>query len=115
MTRVVCVDDECVSDANSGNLPRLSNGNSLAYVIYTSGSTGQPKGVAILHRGVNRLVLNTNYITLDFSDVVAQNSNCCFYAATFEILRALLNGLRLIIINKDPPLSPSGFGIEIAR
>src|SRR5205807_1649838 len=33
--------------------------DSLAYVIYTSGSTGEPKGVAVPHRGVVRLVTGT--------------------------------------------------------
>src|SRR5207302_2151824 len=32
-------------------------GDSLAYVMYTSGSSGEPKGVAVVHRGVARLVL----------------------------------------------------------
>ena len=32
-----------------------------AYVMFTSGSTGVPKGVRVLHRGISRLVINTNY------------------------------------------------------
>ena len=47
----------------------------LAYVIYTSGSTGVPKGVAVPHRAVNRLVRDTNYIQLNSTDRVAQVSN----------------------------------------
>ena len=56
-----------------------------AYVIYTSGSTGRPKGVVIPHRGVVRLVCNTNYIACAPPDRVAQASNASFDAATFEI------------------------------
>ncbi len=113
--RVVRVDDKGDSAANKQNLPCPSNGGSLAYVIYTSGSTGQPKGVAIVHRAVNRLVINTNYIALDQSDVVAQTSNCCFDAATFEIWGALLNGARLVVLSKDLTLSPASFLKEIKQ
>ena len=42
-----------------------ATGASLAYIMYTSGSTGQPKGVAVPHRAIARLVQATNYITLD--------------------------------------------------
>ncbi len=113
--RVVCVDDQRVLAASRQNLPYVTNGGSLAYVIYTSGSTGQPKGVAIVHRAVNRLVINTNYIALDQSDVVAQTSNCCFDAATFEIWGALLNGARLVVLSKDLTLSPASFLKEIKQ
>jgi amino acid adenylation domain-containing protein len=110
---VICIDDQSILSAERTNLPLLANGDDLAYVLYTSGSTGKPKGVAIPHRAVNRLVLNTNYIVLDASAVVAQTSNCCFDAATFEIWGALLNGARLVIINKDLALSPTAFVEEI--
>ena len=43
----------------------------LAYVTYTSGSTGVPKGVMVEHRGVVRLVRNTNYVQLSPDDVIA--------------------------------------------
>lgn len=85
----------------------------LAYVLYTSGSTGKPKGVIVPHRAVIRLVINTNYIDLRSSDVVAQVSNCSFDAATFEIWGALLNGAKLSIISKDILLSPYEFAAEL--
>jgi len=49
------------SEENSTNWVTPDN---LAYVIYTSGSTGS-QGVAVPHRAVNRLVLNTNYVNLE--------------------------------------------------
>src|SRR5262249_44518645 len=76
--RVICVDDKSVLRASAENLPRLSNGKSLAYVIYTSGSTGQSKGVAVMHRGVIRLFCNTNFLTIEETDAVAQILNVCF-------------------------------------
>src|SRR5436309_12508291 len=63
--RMMCIDDQNISFASKANLSGLADGDSLAYMIYTSGSSGNPKGVTIQHRAVNRLVLNTNYITLD--------------------------------------------------
>ena len=113
--RVICVDDESVLRASAENFPRLSNGESLAYVIYTSGSTGQPKGVAVMHRGVIRLFCNTNFLTIEGSDVVAQTLNICFDAAMQEIWGALLNGARLVIVGKENMLSPPRFKRELER
>ncbi len=79
----------------------------LCYVMYTSGSSGRPKGVAISHRAVLRLVRNTDYVSLTPSDVLAQASNLTFDAATFEVWGALLNGARLAIIDRDAVLAPS--------
>jgi len=84
-------------------------------VMYTSGSTGRPKGVVIPHRGVVRLVRNTNYIEFRPNDVVAQVANCCFDLATFEIWGALLNGARLVIIDRDVILAPAELAREIKQ
>jgi amino acid adenylation domain-containing protein len=82
--------------------PRPSiNSDHLAYVIYTSGSTGRPKGVEIPHRGIVRLVSNTNYCHFDHRKVFLQFAPISFDAATFEIWGALLHGARLV-------LAPSG-------
>ena len=92
-----------------------TSSDSLAYVIYTSGSTGQPKGVAVSHRAVNRLVMNTDYVQVAPSEVIAQASNVSFDAATFEIWGALLNGARLVLIAKDTLLSPQCLSTAIDR
>jgi amino acid adenylation domain-containing protein len=86
-----------------------------AYAMYTSGSTGQPKGVLVPHRAISRLLINTNYISLQPSDVVAQASICSFDAATFEIWGALLHGARLAVIPEHTILSPSDFAAELER
>ena len=89
--------------------PDVTAHGQLAYVIYTSGSTGVPKGVAVPHRAVNRLVRDTNYVQLNSTDKVAQASNASFDASTFEIWGALLNGARLVGVEKDIMLSPQEF------
>lgn len=83
--------------------------NDLAYIIYTSGSTGQPKGVSVPHKGIVRLVDNTNYISLSHLDVVAQAANTSFDAATFEIWGALIHGASMVIVPRDTLLSPQAF------
>ncbi len=53
--------------------------------MYTSGSTGTPKGVAVVHRGITRLVHETNYVTIAEDDVFLQLAPISFDASTFEI------------------------------
>jgi amino acid adenylation domain-containing protein len=78
----------------------------LAYVIYTSGSTGLPKGVAVPHRAVARLVRGTNHAQLGPRDRVAHLSSISFDAATFEIWGALANGAAVVVIEREAALSP---------
>ena len=108
-------DWERISQESDHDLAAETLSDSLAYVIYTSGSTGEPKGVAVSHRAVNRLVLNTDYVQLAPSEVIAQASNVSFDAATFEIWGALLNGARLVLIAKDTLLSPQSLSTAIER
>ena len=54
------------------NPPSLNRAQDLAYVVYTSGSTGMPKGVAVPHRGVVRLVHAGNYV-----DFGPRRRTCC--------------------------------------
>ncbi len=83
--------------------PRL-NPDNLAYVSYTSGSTGKPKGVCVPHRGVVRLVKDTNFARFEDSDVFLQFAPIAFDASTLEIWAPLLNGGRLVVF---PPVSLS--------
>ena len=90
-------------------------GADLAYVMYTSGSTGAPKGVAVPHRAVARLVRDTDYARLGPDDAVAHVSNPAFDAATFEIWGALLNGARLVLIPPETALAPRALAGALAR
>jgi amino acid adenylation domain-containing protein len=85
----------------------------LAYVMYTSGSTGQPKGIGITHRAVVRLVRHTDYLQLKASDRVGHLSSAAFDAATFEIWGPLLNGGRIVLIERDTALSPDALAAEL--
>jgi amino acid adenylation domain-containing protein len=89
-------------------------GDDLACVLYTSGSTGQPKGVAVAHKGLARLVVNTDYVALGPGDRVAHLSNVCFDAASFEIWGALTSGAELVIVRADDVLSPRALAAAIA-
>jgi amino acid adenylation domain-containing protein/FkbH-like protein len=113
--KVICLDAdwELMARESRQNLTNATGPENLAYIMYTSGSTGLPKGVAVPHRAVNRLVVNTNYIKLDSTDRIAQVSNISFDAATFEIWGALLNGGRLVGFARDVALSPQDFANEL--
>lgn len=73
-------------------LPGKGDGSELAYVMFTSGSTGQPKGVAVPHRAITRLVLNQDYVRFDRTRVFLQAAPMNFDASLFEIWGALLHG-----------------------
>jgi amino acid adenylation domain-containing protein len=85
----------------------------LAYLMYTSGSTGTPKGVMIAHRGIVRLVRNTDYLDFRAEDHVGQVANLSFDAAAFETWGALMNGARLEILNKQSVLDAGRFAEEL--
>jgi len=80
-----------------------------AYVMYTSGTTGRPKGVVVPHRAIAHLVLDTDYAPLDSTDVVAHCANPAFDASTWEVWGALLNGGRLVVVDRDTVIVPETF------
>ncbi|MDJ0676181.1 MAG: amino acid adenylation domain-containing protein, partial [Calothrix sp. MO_167.B42] len=96
---VVCLDStwEEISQQSEKNLVNGITPDNLAYINYTSGSTGQPKGVEVVHRGVNRLLMGVDYIHLDGSQRFLQLSSISFDASTLEIWGALLHGGQCIL------------------
>jgi acyl-coenzyme A synthetase/AMP-(fatty) acid ligase len=56
-----------------------------------------------------RLVVNTNYIDIKADDVVAFTQNPTFDVSTLDVWGALLNGARLVVVDRDTLLSPSEF------
>ncbi|HLX07839.1 MAG TPA: amino acid adenylation domain-containing protein, partial [Thermoanaerobaculia bacterium] len=89
------------------------DGDSLAYVSFTSGSTGEPKGVAVVQRGVARLVLGAEHARFGPEQVWLQLAPTAFDASTLEIWGPLLNGGKLVIY---PPraVSPEELGELLA-
>ena len=95
---------EEIEKRSAANVVSGAEGENLAYVMYTSGSTGEPKGVAIVQRGVVRLVKETNYAKFGAEETFVQLAPLTFDASTFEVWGSLLNGGRLVVL---PPDSPS--------
>jgi aspartate racemase len=102
----ICLDAEwdAIAQASTEDIPNEVTSQGMAYVSFTSGSTGRPKGVCVPHRGVVRLVRNTDYINFSTEDVFLQLAPISFDASTLEIWGSLLNGGRLVIL---PPGIPS--------
>ena len=103
---IVAAVEDLLASAPEENLFRApaSQASDAAYVSFTSGSTGQPKGVVVPHRGVVRLVQNTNYVSLNAGETLLHLSPLSFDASTFEIWGTLLNGGRVVLM---PPGRPT--------
>ncbi len=105
--RIGVIVDDIEAPRSLADLPgRWDGRGDLAYVMFTSGSTGVPKGVAVTHRSVARLVIDTDYVSLSAADRVAQVSDPSFDAATFEIWAPLLAGARLVICSRELVMAP---------
>ncbi|MEW6558986.1 MAG: amino acid adenylation domain-containing protein [Pseudomonadota bacterium] len=85
-----------------------------AYVMYTSGSTGEPKGIAIPHRAILRLVVDATFMPLDASTVMLHAAPLGFDASTLEIWGPLLNGGCCVLHDESIPTGP-GIARSIAR
>ncbi|HET9228701.1 MAG TPA: amino acid adenylation domain-containing protein, partial [Thermoanaerobaculia bacterium] len=96
-------------------LPLVGCARDLAYVMYTSGTTGLPKGVAIPHRGIVRLVVGTDYMNVLPEDRMLQAATPAFDASTMEIWGALLNGACLVGLPREVCLSPRALKEALKR
>ncbi len=114
--QLVCLntDWQLISQFSDDNLITERQATNLAYVIYTSGSTGQPKGVEVIHRGVNRLLFGVNYVDLDAAQRFLQIAPISFDASTFEIWGALLHGGLCVIFKESIPTAKT-LGDEINK
>ena len=102
---VVCIDRELpILQVDKRENPSIHVcAENLAYVMYTSGSTGQPKGVAIRHTSIARLVFGNNYTSFGPDRVFLQLATPSFDASTFELWGPLLHGAKLVVAQVGLP------------
>ncbi|WP_254849238.1 amino acid adenylation domain-containing protein, partial [Mycobacterium sp. GA-1841] len=88
----------------------------VAYLIYTSGTTGVPKGVAIPHRNVTRLLnaIDTR-LPLSGEQVWTQCHSLAFDFSVWEIFGALLHGGRLVVVPESVTRAPDEFHALLAE
>lgn len=113
-TKLTVITPSCSEwNSTSEAAPRLDPDN-LAYVIYTSGSTGVPKGVAMSHRGLSRLIdwqLDDGpkgLRTLQFTPV-------CFDVTLQEVFSTLCSGSTLVLAAEDWRRNPKLLLSELAE
>lgn len=82
--------------------PDISHPLSLAYISFTSGSTGVPKGVAVPHRAVIRLISDPAFASLGPGERLLHLAPVAFDASTLEIWGALLTGATAVIAPPGP-------------
>ncbi|MEM7065807.1 MAG: amino acid adenylation domain-containing protein [Cyanobacteria bacterium P01_B01_bin.77] len=91
--------DDVLSEGDCPLLPPVNHTrpNDLAYILYTSGSTGCPKAACLPHKGVVRLVCDTDWVPFDDTQIWLQFAPIGFDASTLEIWGPLLNGANLVV------------------
>jgi amino acid adenylation domain-containing protein/non-ribosomal peptide synthase protein (TIGR01720 family) len=102
---VIDFSDPAVDGQPSSVLPEPAP-DDIGYIIYTSGTTGTPKGVAIPHHNVTRL-LEALSTEMELADQVwTQCHSLAFDFSVWEIWGALLYGGRLVIVPDAVVRSP---------
>lgn len=92
--------DPAARDTDRTGIPKTpvaQDPDAVAYVSFTSGSTGEPRGVAVSHRAVSRLVREPNWMDIRPEDVFLQLAPVAFDASTLEIWAPLVHGCRLAV------------------
>ncbi|WP_139331213.1 non-ribosomal peptide synthetase, partial [Mycobacterium sp. IS-1264] len=101
---VIDIDEPGIQTFPCTGLP-APRADDIAYLIYTSGTTGTPKGVAVTHGNVTRL-LETLHAGLPGAGVWSQCHSLAFDYSVWEIFGALLGGGRLVVVPDAVVRSP---------
>ena len=101
---VIDVEDPRIESYPCTGLPAPAP-DDVAYIIYTSGTTGVPKGVAVAHQNVTRL-LDSLDVELALGQVWTQCHSLAFDFSVWEIFGALLHGGRLVVVPDAVVRSP---------
>jgi amino acid adenylation domain-containing protein len=94
---VIYVDSDSEQHALPGTDPKVSSGlDNLVHVLYTSGSTGEPNGVAVTHRGVLGLALDSCWDG-GGQERILMLAPYAFGVSTYELWVPLLRGGHLVL------------------
>ncbi len=103
---VIDVEDPRIDSYPSTPLP-APGPDDIAYLIYTSGTTGVPKGVAVTHHSVTRLLEALDAeLELTSEQVWTLCHSLAFDYSVWEIWGALLHGGRLVVVPESVTRSP---------
>ena len=105
---VIDIADPNLLGRDSTPLPEPSP-EDIAYIIYTSGTTGTPKGVAIPHRNVIRLLETLDAEMTLAGQAWTQCHSLAFDYSVWEIWGPLLYGGRLVVVPDAVVRSPEDF------
>src|SRR5271155_2795321 len=105
---VIDINDPAVDTQPGTALPAQAP-DGIAYLIYTSGTTGVPKGVAIPHHNVTRLLESLDADLELAGQVWTQSHSLAFDFSVWEIFGALLYGGRLVVVPDSVARSPEDF------
>ena len=101
-------------DGQSSTALSVPDPGDIAYLIYTSGTTGVPKGVAITHHNVTRLLESLD-VEVSPGQVWSQWHSLAFDVSVCEIWGALLSGGRLVVVPESVARSPEDFHALLVR
>jgi amino acid adenylation domain-containing protein len=94
----------------AGGLGMSVSADQLAYIYFTSGSTGQPKGAMCEQAGMlNHLWAKIGDLGLGEGQVMAQIAPQCFDISLWQLVSALLQGGRTLLVEQDVILDVTRF------